>query len=771
MLRSRRLVRQFSKLLGFEDAEARFLELKKVLEDKNPVLADVYGGMLGQLPNFFDSIEQVYQQYEENVRMALRNLELSSGELNDANYTLEELNIAINAMLDTLGQGLLFFDEKGVCSDVFSRACLTLLETNPSGKNITDILRLSPENRNVFIELLHILFSRKSQLTFDEVMSLAPSSYAHSQDLFVKLGYKPVYDAGGELVRIVLIATDQTGERTAMQKLVEGTQAQEALIAAKEVAERATAAKSDFLANMSHEIRTPMNGVLGMSDLLLDTELTHDQRGWVEAIKRSGENLLDIINDILDFSKIETGKIKLERIDFDLFTLLNEVTDLVALRAQEKGLQLLVDLPLGEQRFLSGDPGRLRQILLNLVGNAVKFTEVGHVVIRLRVHQEAPRKYRVQFIVEDTGIGVPPEKLNYIFDKFSQAEEATTRKFGGSGLGLAISKGLISLMDGSISVTSHVGKGSQFMVEVFLGGAEGGAIPEFVVSSYNLKNVRCLVADESQTAVDILDSMLKFWDMRVDSCSTLLDAKSMIDQAAQSDDPYRFVFSDYRLRSGETMELVKRIKPLEIGAHLHFIMLSAYGQVVNTEFASKNGFSGYLLKPFYPDHLRGMLQLLLEAEEEGEKMTVVTRSLVSSMAQTGRAGRRIRPDMFPEVKVLVVEDMKINLMLITKILEKHGCQVFAAMNGVEALAQTRSRHFDIIFMDCQMPEMDGFEATACIRSDETDAGRHTTIVALTADAMIGDREKCLRAGMDDYLNKPLRQEQVTQVLTKWIKRS
>ncbi|MDD2325213.1 MAG: response regulator, partial [Alphaproteobacteria bacterium] len=174
---------------------------------------------------------------------------------------------------------------------------------------------------------------------------------------------------------------------------------------------------------------------------------------------------------------------------------------------------------------------------------------------------------------------------------------------------------------------------------------------------------------------------------------------------------------------------------------------------------------------FYPDHLRGMLQLLLEAEEEGEKMTVVTRSLVTSMAQTGRAGRRIRPDMFPEVKVLVVEDMKINLMLITKILEKHGCQVFTAMNGVEALAQTRSRHFDIIFMDCQMPEMDGFEATACIRSDETDAGRHTTIVALTADAMIGDREKCLRAGMDDYLNKPLRQEQVTQVLTKWIKRS
>ena len=769
MLRSRRLVRQFSKLLGHEDAEERLHKLGHSLNELKPSRADLDYEIIERLPAFFNSVEQVYQQYEDNVRMALRNLELSSGELNDANYALEELNIAINAMLDTLGQGLLFFDERGVCSDVFSRACLTLLETNPSGKNITDILRLSPENRNVFVELLHILFSRKSQLTFDEVMSLAPSSYAHSQGLFVTLGYKPVYDASGDLLRIVLIATDQTGERMAMQKLVEGTQAQEALIAAKEVAERATAAKSDFLANMSHEIRTPMNGVLGMSDLLLDTELTHDQRGWVEAIKRSGENLLDIINDILDFSKIETGKIKLEQIDFDLFMLVNEVTDLVALRAQEKGIQLLVDLPLGEQRRLSGDPGRLRQILLNLVGNAVKFTEVGHVVVRVRVHQEAPRKYRVQFSVEDTGIGVPPEKLNYIFDKFSQAEEATTRKFGGSGLGLAISKGLIALMDGAISVTSHVGKGSHFMVEVSLGGADKNNIPEFVVSDYSLTDVRCLVADESQTSVDILEAMLKFWGMRVDTCATLLDAKSMIDLAAQSGDAYRFVFSDYRLRSGETLELVRRIKPLEIGAHLHFIMLSAYGQIVNTEFASQNGFSGYLLKPFYPDHLKGMLQLLLEAEEEGEKMTVVTRPLVTSMAQIGRAGRRIKPDMFPEVKVLVVEDMKINLMLISKILEKHGCEVSTAVNGVEALALTRSKNFDIIFMDCQMPEMDGFEATACIRSDETASGIHTPIVALTADAMIGDREKCLRAGMDDYLNKPLRQEQVTQVLTRWIR--
>jgi signal transduction histidine kinase len=288
------------------------------------------------MPPFFDALDTVFGEYEGRVKMALRNLELSSGELNDANFRLEDLNVAINAMLDSLGQGLLFFDERGICSDVFSKSCQTLLETNPAGKNIADVLRLPSDKRSVFSEILSMLFVRKSQLGFEEVMALAPSLMKHTGGLHVVLSYRPVYGADGELSKVVLIATDQTGEKAATQKLLEGTQAQEALRAAKEFAERATAAKSDFLANISHEIRTPMNGVLGMTDLLLDTELTYDQRGWVEAIRRSGENLLEIINDILDFSKIETGKIKLEQTDFDLFSILSEVTDLIVVRAQEK---------------------------------------------------------------------------------------------------------------------------------------------------------------------------------------------------------------------------------------------------------------------------------------------------------------------------------------------------------------------------------------------------------------------------------------------------
>ncbi|MGE4352008.1 MAG: response regulator, partial [Bdellovibrionales bacterium] len=357
--------------------------------------------------------------------------------------------------------------------------------------------------------------------------------------------------------------------------------------------------------------------------------------------------------------------------------------------------------------------------------------------------------------------------LAYIFDKFSQAEEATTRKFGGSGLGLAISKGLVDLMDGTINVKSTLGKGSQFQFDVTLGVSTVPFTP-FLVSDVSLQGVRVLLADDHSLSGEILKKYFLDWGVVVEEASTLPRAWELISSADESATPYQFVLCEYRLKNSETSELVARVRSGELKAPPYFLLLSAYGQAVNNEYASKNNFDGLLLKPFYPDHLKGMMQLILEAARDGEKMPLVTRALVTSMAHTGRRVRKINADMFAGIKALVVEDMKINLMLITKILEKHGCSITSASDGREALESTRKDTFDIIFMDCQMPFMDGFEATAAIRHDEENLGQHTVIIALTADAMIGDREKCLRAGMDDYLNKPIRQDQITQMLTKWL---
>jgi CheY-like chemotaxis protein len=370
--------------------------------------------------------------------------------------------------------------------------------------------------------------------------------------------------------------------------------------------------------------------------------------------------------------------------------------------------------------------------------------------------------------VEDSGIGIPEDKISNIFEKFSQAEVSTTRKFGGTGLGLAISGRLVGMMGGKINVKSELGKGSTFGFDITLAVSKTNVKAHHDIPDCDLSGLRVLVVDDSKISREILLRWLNVWHLLPDPCVSAEEAIEKIQQAADSAAPYQFVIADYRLKgakSGKDLAIEAKANP----AHkdIIFFMITSLTQIINSGSLKASGFSGFLTKPFYPDQLKSALQILWDATINGKDVPLMTHAKITSMLKAEEKQDKISKNMFSDTQVLVVEDVKVNLMLITRILENHGCTVFSATNGTEALTMAHSSRYDIIFMDCQMPEMDGFEATAKIRKQESS---HTVIVALTADAMSGDREKCLAAGMDDYLNKPIKPKDITDMLKKWIQR-
>jgi two-component system, sensor histidine kinase and response regulator len=568
--------------------------------------------------------------------------------------------------------------------------------------------------------------------------SVKSFEYEHVPGHFIEMSISLKRDPKGEPIGFVGILRDCTA-----RKAYEREQAK-----AKEAAEAANRAKSEFLANMSHELRTPMNGILGMTELALSTELSPELHEYLSIVKSSADALLVVLNDILDYSKIEAGKIAMDLRPFTVAEMVGDAMKSLAISAHRKGLELAYHLDPEVPPKLVGDSMRLRQVLLNLVGNAIKFTARGEVEVRVGVEGRDEAGVKLRVSVRDTGIGISPEAQSRLFQPLEQADTSTTRMYGGTGLGLAISRRIVSLMGGDVSVESTPGQGSVFSFTALLGTARGTGETSAVASMEDLRGLPVLVIDDNSTSRRIIRAMVQRWGMLAAEAASGMEGLILLEEASQSGHPYRLILLDERMPEMDGIEVIERIRANVRLAGATIMMLTSDDQSSSAARCRKMGVEAYLIKPIKPPELLATIRKLLGRGE----------------AEAPLPARTDAPECLRRLSVLIAEDNNVNQRLAVVMMQKLGHYTTVVTNGIEAVAKWKEGQFDLILMDVQMPELDGYEATRRIRSHELSTGTRVPIIAMTAHAMSGDRERCLEEGMDDYVSKPVRREALEEAI-------
>ena len=730
---------------AFTVAATKYYSLRavKTTDDEIGYLYDQFNSMLERIQEREQISLRGKDALEQRVIDRTRALQIEIAEREKAAHALQKNKERLLTLINSIDDFVFEVDADGTYLNIWTQREDLLIRPKAEllGRRISDVF-----GNDILTKRIRTLLQTGQTDSFEMAVDL-PSGRRWFQ-----CRCNPILSEDGSYHSACILSRDVTARRAAEEQLQRATAA----------AEAASRAKGEFLANMSHEIRTPMNGILGMVELALDSELSREQREYLTTVKTSADSLLTVINDILDFSKIEAGKLEFENVEMSIRDTLGETMRTLAHRAHERGLEFACRIKPDVPSWVIADPGRLRQVVVNLIGNAIKFTEQGEVVLEVEKVAEDDKTVTLHFAVRDTGIGISMDKLSLIFEAFTQADTSTTRQYGGTGLGLAITRRLVEIFNGQIWADSEVGRGSTFHFTARLERAAESSRREIQDDPKMLSGMKVLVVDDNQTMRTILDELLKNWGMAPECVASGAAALEALERAKAANEAFALVIADVQMPGMDGFSLAEEIRRRYPEGGPKILMLSSSAQRGEGARCREAGIAAYLSKPVQQSELLNTILRVMAREIETADPGLVTRYSI----RKGSGGMRDAAKR--KGHILLAEDNAVNRLVATRMIERRGHDVLVAVNGREAVEMAADEAFDLVFMDVQMPEMDGLEATRAIREKEKTTGRHLPIVAMTAHAMKGDRERCLDAGMDDYLTKPIRTPELIEILKRYM---